>query len=103
MLIVHVSVRVKPECTDAFVHATIENARESLREPGVRRFDFIRSEEEPDRFMLVEGYRDNDASAAHKESAHYKKWRDTVADMMAEPRSSKRYQGCFVPLGLWQS
>src|SRR5207237_8995475 len=86
MFIVHVHVHVKPECVEAFRHATIENAQNSLQETGVGRFDLVQQRDDSTRFVLVEVYRDEASVAAHKETTHYKKWRDTVADMMAEPR-----------------
>jgi autoinducer 2-degrading protein len=95
MLIVHVHVRVKPEHIDAFRVATEENARASLEEPGVVRFDLVQERERPERFVLVEIYRTEDDPARHKETAHYLKWRDAVADMMAEPRSSVKYGARF--------
>jgi quinol monooxygenase YgiN len=95
MLIVHVHVHVKPESIEAFQAATIENASQSVREPGVARFDFIRQMGDPARFVLVEVYRDAAGAAAHKETAHYARWRDTVAEMMAEPRSSVKYENLF--------
>lgn len=91
MLIIHVHVRVKPECVEAFKAATLENAQGSLREPGIARFDFAQQQDDPTRFVLVEIYRADDAPAKHKETAHYAKWRDTVASMMAEPRASVKY------------
>lgn len=95
MLIVHVHVRVKPENLEAFRAATIENAQHSIQEPGIARFDVVQQRDDPTRFVLVEVYRDDAAAAAHKETAHYKKWRDTVADMMAEPRSSVKFTNVF--------
>ena len=95
MFIVHVHVKVKPECIDAFRHATIENAQNSLQEPGVARFDVVQQLDDSSRFVLVEVYRTEAAVAAHKETAHYKTWRDTVADMMAEPRSSVKFANVF--------
>lgn len=95
MLVVHVHVHVKPECVDAFREATIENARHSIQEPGIARFDVIQQADDPTRFVLVECYRTADAPAQHKETAHYLKWRDTVADMMAEPRTSVKYANVF--------
>ena len=89
MLIVH--VHVKPDQLEAFKSATLDNARNSVKEPGIARFDIIQQQDDPARFVLVEVYRDYDAPARHKETAHYMKWRDTVADMMAEPRSSVKY------------
>ena len=95
MLIVHVFVHVKPDQTEAFETATLENARKSVREPGVARFDIIRQQDDPARFVLVEVYRTSADPAKHKETTHYQKWRDTVADMMAEPRTSIKYTNVF--------
>lgn len=91
MLIVHVHVHVKAEAVDAFREASLANARESVQEPGIARFDVIQQVDDPSRFLLVEVYRTQQATADHKETAHYKTWRDTVADMMAEPRTSVKY------------
>jgi quinol monooxygenase YgiN len=91
MIIVHVHIHVKPDSVDAFRQATIDNARNSLHEAGIARFDFVQQADDPTRFVLVEVYRNEEATAHHKETAHYQRWRDTVADMMAEPRSSVRY------------
>jgi quinol monooxygenase YgiN len=91
MLIVHVFVHVTDDCVEAFKAASIENARNSVQEPGVARFDVIQQADDPTRFVLVEVYRTADDPARHKETAHYQKWRDTVADMMAEPRSAIKY------------
>ena len=101
MLIVHVHVRVKPESIEAFREATIENARNSAAEPGVARFDVIGQADDPTRFVLVEVYRDAEAPARHKETAHYAIWRDTVAAMMAEPRTSVKYENVFPPDQGW--
>ncbi len=95
MFIVHVQVRVKPESIEAFKTATLANARASLREPGVARFDVVQQADDPTRFVLVEVYRDAAAAAAHKETAHYPVWRDTVADLMAEPRDSVKFHNVF--------
>jgi autoinducer 2-degrading protein len=95
MLIVHVFVHVKPEFVEAFEAVTLENARNSLTEPGIARFDVIRQHDDPERFVLVEVYRTAEDPARHKETAHYHRWRDTVADMMAEPRSSIKYTNVF--------
>ena len=78
MLIVHVNVKVQPEALEAFRAATLENARHSLQEPGIARFDVVQQLDDPTRFVLVEVYRSDDASVRHKETAHYQKWRDTV-------------------------
>lgn len=88
MLIVHVHVKVKPEKIEDFIRATRENASASRNEPGIARFDLLQDQEDRARFILVEAYRTAEAPAAHKETAHYQKWRDNVADMMAEPRRS---------------
>ena len=95
MLVVHVHVQVKPECVEAFKSATLVNARESWKEPGVARFDALQQQEDPTRFVLVEIYRDDAAAAAHKETKHYPVWRDTVAPMMAEPRRSVKFNNLF--------
>ena len=95
MLIVHVFVHVKPDQVDAFTTATLENARQSVQEPGIARFDVIKQKDDPTRFVLVEVYRTPEDPARHKETAHYQKWRDTVAEMMAEPRSSIKYENVF--------
>ena len=95
MLIVHVFVHVKPDQVEAFEAATLENARNSVLEPGIARFDIIRQHDDPARFVLVEVYRIEQDPARHKETAHYQKWRDIVADMMAEPRTSIKYTNVF--------
>ena len=91
MLVVHVFVHVKADRVGAFQAASLENARHSVQEPGVARFDVIQQQDDPTRFVLVEVYRTPEDPARHKETAHYQKWRDTVAEMMAEPRSSVKY------------
>jgi autoinducer 2-degrading protein len=95
MLIVHVFVHVKPDQVQAFETATIENARNSVREPGIARFDVIRQQDDQTRFVLVEVYRTAQDPAKHKETAHYNKWRDTVTDMLAEERSRIIYTNVF--------
>lgn len=95
MLVVHVFVHVKPDQVEAFETATIENARNSVREPGVARFDVIQQHDDPARFVLVEVYRTEQDPGRHKETAHYQKWRDTVAEMMAEPRTNIKYTNVF--------
>jgi quinol monooxygenase YgiN len=95
LIIVHVHAHVKPEAIEAFRAATFENASQSVREPGVARFDVLQAADDPTRFVLCEVYRTPAAPAAHKETAHYKRWRDTVADLMAEPRTSTRYVAVF--------
>ena len=101
MLIVHVHVHVKPEFVDAFRLATVENARNSVLEPGIARFDVLQQAGDPTRFVLVEVYRSVEATAAHKATAHYAVWRDAVAEMMAEPRSSVKYSNVFPDDGGW--
>ena len=91
LIVVHVHARVKPDAIEALRAASIDNARASVQEPGVARFDVVQSTEDPTRFVLVEVYRSPDAPAAHKATAHYARWRDAVADLMAEPRTSARY------------
>ena len=95
LFIVHVSVHVTPDRIDAFRAATVDNARHSVEEPGVARFDVLQQGDDPTRFLLVEVYRSPDAAAAHKETPHYQRWRDTVAGMMAEPRSSVKFVNVF--------
>lgn len=95
MFIVQVYVHVKPESVDAFKAATLENARNSVQEPGIARFDVIQQLDDPTRFMLVEVYRTPEDPAHHKETAHYAAWRDIVAPMMAEPRSSVKYTNVY--------
>ena len=97
MLIVHVHVHVKQEFVEAFRSASIENARNSILEPGIARFDVIQQADDPARFVLVEVYRTAEAPARHKETSHYQAWRDAVAEMMAEPRSSVKYSNVFPP------
>ena len=101
MLVVHVHVHVKPEHVAAFRQATLENARNSVQEPGIARFDVVQQTDDPTRFTLVEAYRTAEATAAHKATAHYAKWRDAVADMMAEPRTSVKYANVFPPDANW--
>ena len=95
MLIVHVHVRVKPESVEAFRAATVENARNSVQEPGMARFDVFQQADDPTRFVIVEAFRSLEAPAAHRESRHYQVWREAVADMMAEPRSSVKFANVF--------
>ncbi len=101
MLVVHVHAHVKPEFVKAFRQATVENARHSVAESGIARFDVIQQADDPTRFVLVECYRTTEAPAAHKETAHYQTWRDAVAPMMAEPRSSVKYSNVFPPDQGW--
>ena len=95
MLIVQVHARVKPEFVEAFREATVANASQSVKEPGIARFDLIQQQDDPTRFVLVEVYRTAADPARHKETAHYAVWRDAVAPMMAEPRSSVKYTNVY--------
>ena len=95
MHVIHVHVHVRPEAVDAFRAASLVNAAASLREPGVARFDIIQQQDDPSRFVLVEVYRSLEATAQHKDTPHYQRWRDAVAGMMAEPRSSVKYANVF--------
>ena len=95
MLIVHVHAHIKPESVESFIVVTLANARSSVKEPGVVRFDVVQQQEDPARFVLVEVYRDAAAAAAHKETPHYPVWRDAVASMMAEPRRSVKFNNVF--------
>ena len=101
MLVVHVHVRTRPDSVDAFKAATLANARESLEEPGIARFDIIQQQDDPSRFVLIEVYRTAQAPAAHKETAHYLTWRDAVAPLMAEPRSSVKFSNVFPADDRW--
>jgi quinol monooxygenase YgiN len=101
MLIVHVHVHVKPEFVEAFKQATIENARNSVKEPGIARFDVIQQADDPTRFVLVEVYRTVEATNAHKQTAHYARWRDTVTDMLTEPRTSVKFENLFPDAHGW--
>lgn len=95
MLVVHVHVKVKPDCIEAFREAAIENASQSVKEPGIARFDVVQQNDDPTRFVLVEAYRSVEATTAHKATAHYATWRDRVESLMAEPRSSVKYSNVF--------
>jgi quinol monooxygenase YgiN len=95
MHIVHVFITVKPESIDAFRLATLDNAHNSLQEPGVARFDFLEDVEQPGRFTLVEVYRTAEDAGRHKETAHYQRWAEAVAEMMAAPRTRAVYTNVF--------
>ena len=101
MLIVHVHVYVLPEQVEAFKAATIVNASNSVREPGIARFDVIQDEADPTHFVLNEVYRSVEATVAHKETAHYAVWRDTVTPMMAKPRTAVRFTEIYPPAEEW--
>lgn len=95
MNIVHVHVNVKPEFIEEFKQATIENAKKSIQEQGIARFDFIQDTEDPAHFILIEAYKSEDAPGKHKNTVHYQIWRDAVQKMMAEPRKSVRFINLF--------
>lgn len=101
VIVVHVHVHVVPEQIDAFREATLANARASVREPGVARFDVLQRPDDPTRFVLVEVYRTAEAPAQHKDTDHYLRWRDAVAPMMASPRTSERFVNVFPDDGGW--
>lgn len=102
LIIMQVHVHVLAEHLDAFVAATLDNAHHSVREPGVIRFDVLRHTDDPTRFSLIEIYRDAEAPLAHKQTAHYLRWRDAVASMMASPRTSVRYDSVFPAPPCWE-
>ena len=101
MLVVHVHVKVKPDLIEAFRSATVTNAQASREEPGIARFDVLQQSDDLTRFVLVEAYRTAEAPAAHKETQHYRTWRDTVAEMMAEPRQSVKFTNIDPPDALY--
>ena len=101
MFVVHVNVLVKPDSVEQFKRATLENARNSMNEPGVARFDVLQQLDDETRFVLVEGYREPEDADRHKQTAHYQLWRDRVANMMAEPRTSVRYANVFPDDAAW--
>jgi quinol monooxygenase YgiN len=101
MFIVHILAHVKADQIEAFKTATLENARNSVQEPGIARFDVIQQRDDPTRFVLVEVYRTPDDAARHKETPHYKIWRDAVEAMMAEPRTSIKYANVFPDESGW--
>jgi (4S)-4-hydroxy-5-phosphonooxypentane-2,3-dione isomerase len=103
MFIVHVCVHVMPGQVAAFKEATVENARQSLQEPGIARFDVVQQQDDPTRFVLVEAYRASADAAAHKETPHYISWRDAVAAMMAEPRHSTKLANVFPDEDGWDT
>ncbi len=95
MHIVLVYIHVKPESREEFIQLTLDNARNSILEPGILRFDFLHQGDDPDRFVLVEVYRTPDDQVKHRETPHYKTWKDAVADMMADPRQGIKYHNIF--------
>lgn len=101
MHILHVAIQVKPDQIEAFQKATLENARNSVQEPGIARFDIIQQQDDRANFILVEVYRAAEDHARHRETAHYAKWRDTVAKMMAQPRRAIKYTNVFPDADGW--
>ena len=95
MVIVHVHIHVKPDCVEKFIEATLANASNSVKEPGVARFDVIQEADDPTKFVLVEVYRSQEDIVKHKETAHYDAWQQVALDMMIEPRTRVRYHNCF--------
>jgi len=95
MYVVCVHVQVLPEHREAFIEATLENARQTIHEPGNLRFDVNQQLDDPDRFVLYEVYRDEAGMNAHKETPHYAKWRDAVAPWMAQPRQGVKHGSLF--------
>jgi quinol monooxygenase YgiN len=95
MHVIHVHVHVQADAVEAFRQATLVNAEQSLKEPGVARFDVVQQKDDPTRFVLVEAYRTTEAISAHKDTAHYAAWRDAVAPLMAEPRHGTKYVNLF--------
>ena len=101
MIIVNVFVSVKPEMTEEFIKATKENAKNSINEPGIIRFDFIRQADSSSDFLLVEAYKNEDAISRHKQTAHYNIWKNTVENMMSAPRKSIKYINVFPDEANW--
>ena len=95
MYIVHVHLHVKPECIEAFKAASLENARNSIQEPGIARFDVLQQADDLTRFELIEVYRTSADPAKHKETAHYNQWRELAEPMLAEPRTRTVYNNLF--------
>jgi len=95
MFVVCVHVHVKPGSAEQFIAATLENAGRTVEEPGALRFDVLQQIDDPNRFVLYEAYRDEEGAKAHKETAHYARWRETVEPWMAEPRRGVQYRSHF--------
>ncbi len=91
MYVITVQLRVKEDKVNEFLKFTLENATAARKEPGCVRFDVLRHETEPQRFIFYEVYRNTDAHKTHQQSAHYLRWRENVPDLLAEPRASARY------------
>lgn len=101
MLIYMVHVNVRDGDIQAFIKATTENAKKSINEPGIIRFDICQQDEDPKRFLMIEVYKDKDAVDAHKATSHYLKWRDAVEPMMADKRLGVRYKEIFPDISSW--
>ncbi len=101
MLVAIINAHVKPGDIERFRTATLDNASNSIQEAGVIRFDVYQQTDDPSRFTLVEIYKTEDDPARHRETAHYMRWRDSVADMMAEPRARTTYQVVYPPEAEW--
>jgi len=95
MVIVHVFIKIKPDMLEPFKAATLKNAQNSIKEPGILRFDFIQQEDDPLSFLLVEVYKDSNAIAQHKETSHYDEWCKSAEQMIAEPRKRIKYVNIF--------
>ena len=95
MYVVSVTIHVKPEFVDRFVEATLDNARNTRKEPGNLRFDVSRAEEDPNRFLLYEAYKAKDDFAKHQQTEHYLRWKNAVADWMSQPRVGVRHHTIF--------
>ena len=91
MIVTFVHIWVKPEHIDDFIKASTENHLNSIDEPGNLRFDLLQDDSDPNKFVLYEAYTSEEDAAAHKETRHYQKWRDTVADWMAKPRKGEKH------------
>ena len=95
MYIVQVHVTVEEDAVQLFKTATVENAKNSIKEPGIAKFDVLQQKDDPSRFVLIEVYQDEEAAMAHKRTEHYLEWRSVVEDLMAEPRYSIKYTNVF--------
>jgi autoinducer 2-degrading protein len=103
MYIVHVSIKVKEEHISVFREATIENAQNSVNEAGIARFDVLQQQDDPSRFLLVEVYYTPEDQLKHRETEHFKKWRATITDMIAEPYTFIKYYNAFPDESGWAS
>ena len=95
MYVVCVTTFVKEPFVQAFIDATLDNARNTRRELGNVRFDVLRAEDDPTRFMLYEAYHAKEDFAKHQQTEHYSRWKQTVADWMAQPRQGVKHQSVF--------